>query len=74
MTQLVKAQLCEVSGDDRGSEIPNTAVDVQFNPTTLRVAISNKTAGGQQAGSQARQRPGTGEIQVNFDLVFDTAD
>jgi contractile injection system tube protein len=73
MTQLVKAQLCEISGDDRGTEI-GTPIDVQFNPTSLRVSISNRTAGGQQAGSQARQRPGTGEIQVSFDLVFDTAD
>lgn len=70
---LVKAQLCEVSGDDRGREI-GTPIDVQFNPTTLRVAISNKSAGGQQGGSQARQSPGTGEISVSFDLVFDSAD
>ena len=49
-------------------------MDVQFNPTTLRVQISNRTAGGTQAGAQARQRPGTGEMQVSFDLIFDTAD
>jgi hypothetical protein len=71
---LVKAQLCELQGDEGGQEVSGTEMDVQFNPTSLRVAISNKTAGGQQAGSQQRQRPGTGEIQVSFDLVFDTAD
>lgn len=74
MTNLVKAQLCELEGGASGGEVSGTQMDVQFNPTSLRVAISNKTAGGQQAGSQARQRPGTGEIQVSFDLVFDTSD
>ncbi|MBL8481049.1 MAG: hypothetical protein JNJ60_02550 [Rhodocyclaceae bacterium] len=73
MTDLVKATLCELSAGDPGSPV-GVPVEVQFNPTTLRVSISNKSAGGQQAGSQARQRPGTGEMQVSFDLIFDTAD
>jgi hypothetical protein len=74
MTQLVKAQLCELQSGDSSEEVDGSQMDVQFNPTSLRVSISNRTAGGQQAGSQARQRPGTGEMQVSFDLVFDTAD
>jgi len=74
MTALTKAYLAEITSGDSPSEVPNTKVEVQFNPTTLRVQLSNRTAGGQQAGAQARQRPGTGEMQVNFDLVFDTAD
>ncbi|WP_300336129.1 hypothetical protein [Accumulibacter sp.] len=74
MSALVKARLAEIGSGDRPKETPNTSVDVQFNPTTLRVQISNRTAGGAQAGAQARQRPGTGEMQVSFDLVFDTAD
>ena len=74
MTALTKAQLGEITSGDNPTEVPGTLVDVQFNPTSLRVQISNKTAGGQQAGAQARQRPGTGEMQVSFDLVFDTAD
>lgn len=74
MSALVKARLAEIGSGERPTETPNTSVDVQFNPTTLRVQISNRTAGGNQAGAQARQRPGTGEMQVSFDLVFDTAD
>ena len=70
----MKAKLGEITAGDNPTEVPGTLVDVQFNPTTLRVQISNKTAGGQQSGAQARQRPGTGEMQVSFDLVFDTAD
>jgi len=74
MTALTKAQLGEITSGDSPTEVDGTLVDVQFNPTSLRVQISNRTAGGQQAGAQARQRPGTGEMQVSFDLVFDTAD
>lgn len=74
MTALAKARLAEITATDNPTEVPKTSVLVQFNPTSLRVQIANKTAGGQQAGAQARQRPGTGEMQVSFDLVFDTAD
>lgn len=74
MTALAKARLAEITATDNPTEVEKTSVNVQFNPTSLRVQIANKTAGGQQAGAQARQRPGTGEMQVSFDLVFDTAD
>lgn len=74
MTALAKARLAEITATDTPTEVPKTSVPVQFNPTSLRVQIANRTAGGQQAGAQARQRPGTGEMQVSFDLVFDTAD
>lgn len=73
MTRLVKASLCEVAADARGTEI-GTPIDVQFNPTSLRMQITNKTGGGQQAGSQSRQRPGDGVVTLTFELVFDTAD
>lgn len=74
MTDLTKAYLAEITSGNSPTEVDGTKVDVQFNPTSLRVQISNRTAGGQQAGAQARQRPGTGEMQVSFDLVFDSAD
>lgn len=73
MSALSKAELVEVSSGNNPQPV-GTPDAVQFNPTSLRVQISNRTAGGQQAGAQARQRPGTGEMQVSFDLVFDTAD
>jgi LysM repeat protein len=73
MSVLAKATLQELPATEGGKPLGD-AVSVQFNPTTLRVQISNKSAGGQQSGSQARQRPGTGEITVSFDLVFDSAD
>lgn len=73
MSELKKARLGEI-GSGTGPQQGSNWVDVQFNPTSLRVQISNKTAGGQQSGAQGRQRPGTGEMQVSFDLVFDSAD
>lgn len=73
MSTLLKATLRELPATEGAPPIGDP-VNVQFNPTSLRVQISNRSAGGQQAGSQARQRPGTGEMTVNFDLVFDTAD
>jgi LysM repeat protein len=73
MSDLKKAELVEISSGDN-PQPQGTPDAVQFNPTSLRVQISNRTAGGQQAGAQARQRPGTGEMTVSFDLVFDTAD
>lgn len=74
MTALAKARLAEITATDNPTEVKDSSVNVQFNPSSLRVQIANKTAGGQQAGAQARQRPGTGDMQVSFDLVFDTAD
>jgi len=73
MPDLKKAELVEISAGNNPQPMGKPDL-VQFNPTTLRVQISNQTAGGHQAGSQARQRPGTGEMTVSFDLVFDTAD
>jgi LysM repeat protein len=69
MTALLKATLRELPASD-----DKPAVDVQFNPSTLRVQITNRSSGGEAPGSQARQRPGSGATTVSFDLVFDTAD
>lgn len=74
MSGLTKAYLAELGEGESTAEVDKSQVPVQFNPGTLRVQISNRSAGGQQAGAQARQRAGTGEMQVSFDLVFDTAD
>lgn len=73
MSALAKAELVEISAGETPRPVGQPD-RVQFNPTTLRVQISNRTAGGQQAGAQNRQRPGTGEVQVSFDLIFDSAD
>lgn len=73
MSELVKATLTEITAANPPATVGD-AVPVQFNPASLRMQLSNRSAGGAQAGAQARQRAGEGEVSVNFDLVFDTAD
>lgn len=72
MTTIAKAKLAKL--DAAKSPSASDEHDVQFNPATLRVQISNKSAGGAQAGSQTRQKPGEGTTTVTFDLIFDSAD
>ncbi len=69
MPQLEKAVLEEVGG-----AAPNPPLPIQFNPTSLRMQISNRTEGGDQQGRQARQYVGTGSTTLSLELVYDTAD
>ncbi len=71
MTELAKATLTELNASNATVGEP---VAVQFNPATLRLQLSNRTAGGTQAGGPTRQRAGEGSVQLNFDLQFDSAD
>lgn len=47
---------------------------MQFNPTTLRLQISNNLPGGESRGNQVRQYTGASSTTLTLDLVFDTAD
>jgi hypothetical protein len=69
MPALEKAVLEEVSTDELTVVMP-----IQFNPTSLRMQISNRTEGGEQQGRQARQYVGTGSTTLSLELVYDTAD
>ena len=69
MPALEKAVLEEVSNDKISILVP-----IQFNPTSLRMQISNRTEGGEQQGRQARQYVGTGSTTLSLELVYDTAD
>ncbi len=70
--QLLRAELREISWDDN-QEVQETGrnVPVQFNPETLSVAFSNKSAGGDQRGGSAIQFVGQGETKLNFEIYFD---
>ena len=46
--------------------------DVQFNPQTLKVAYSNKKAGGNQPSGSSIQFVGKGTTKLSLELVFDT--
>lgn len=67
--ELQKARIAELDGDNEKDSFP-----VQFNPTTLRLSLSNKVEGGDSQGKQVRQHIGASSTTLNLDLVFDTAD
>lgn len=71
--ELAKAKLQVIKPDKPPNQWP-AAVPVQFNPTTLRLQLSNQAAGGNSRGQQVRQYTGTSSTTLTLDLVFDTAD
>jgi len=74
MTSLAKAQLQEVTAGATATPVSGTAFDVQFNPQSLKLGLSNKVEGGHATGRQNRQYLGKTSTSLQFDLVFDTAD
>lgn len=77
MTQplhLEKALLQEIEWNDQGKVMrEGRKVTVQFNPETLKVALSNQIAGGDQRGGGAIQFSGRGTTKLSFDLWFDVS-
>lgn len=73
MPALKKATLQEISGDSRRSPVGDP-VEVQFNPTTLHLQLSNQIEGGETRGRTARQFVGANAAVLTLDLVFDSAD
>ena len=67
--QLQKAIIAELDGDTEKDSFP-----VQFNPTTMRLTLTNQAEGGQSQGKQVRQHIGASSTTLTLDLVFDTAD
>ena len=72
MSALEKATLSELSAD--GTQTVGDPVPVQFNPTTMKLQLSNSTEGGKSRGRQTRQFLGSSSTVLTVDLVFDTAD
>lgn len=71
--ELKKAFLVEISTGENAREM-GERIPVQFNPTSMRMAIANRSEGGQQSGRQPRQYVGTGSTTLTLELVFDSAD
>jgi hypothetical protein len=67
---LEKAQLIKLGADDAEEE----KILVQFNPASLKLTLSNDTAGGGTPASAKAQYTGKSSTDLSFDLVFDTAD
>ncbi len=47
---------------------------VQFNPTTLRLSLSNRVAGADSSGTAVNQHTGASSTTLAIELIFDTAD
>jgi len=69
MPTLQKAKLKKIGSDDASSEI-----EVQFNPESLKIQLSNRVEGGRSQGRQVRQFVGSSSNVFNLDLEFDSAD
>lgn len=73
MPELEKAKLQQVTADQNertiGEEIP-----VQFNPSSLKLKLTNQVDGGRSRARQRRQQTGQSSNILSMDLVFDTAD
>ncbi len=70
---LQKATLTELSPAARPQPV-GSAVEVQFNPASLRLQLQNSIDVGRTRGRQVQQYNGTSSTTLSCDLVFDTAD
>ncbi|GAB2708199.1 CIS tube protein [Aliiglaciecola aliphaticivorans] len=73
MSNLVKATLQKVLADEAETE-DGDAFPVQFNPSSLKIRITNQVEGGRSAARQVRQQTGNSSRVLTMELVFDTAD
>jgi hypothetical protein len=72
MSDLERAKLIPVSGNDDTPDM-NNAVDVQFNPVTLKVSLSNTLKPNtSQSNSRATQFVDKSSSTLTIELVFDT--
>ncbi|ETT24107.1 hypothetical protein RAJCM14343_1499 [Rhodococcus aetherivorans] len=74
---LAKAKLIQIElgdGDAESRETnPNTTVEVQFNPETLKVGYSNTMEGGDQSGGAAIQFVSKSSTKLSVELWFDAS-
>lgn len=74
MTDIERAQLIPVSGANDQPD-SNNALPVQFNPTTLKVALSNTLKENERSGSsRATQYVDKSSSTLTVELIFDTTD
>ena len=70
---LAKATLVAISADAHPTE-QGTPIEVQFNPTSMRLAMTNSIDVGSARGREAARHLETSATTLSLDLVFDTAD
>jgi hypothetical protein len=70
---LAKATLTPLKANAKPTP-DGPVVEVQFNPASLRLAMTNNVEGGEARRRAAQQFQGTASTTLTFDLHFDTAD
>jgi hypothetical protein len=71
---LQRAALYELKGNPKPEPVESTKVDVQFNPTSMRLQYSNSVDKGKVSERHPPSFNAVGPVVLSFDLVFDTAD
>jgi hypothetical protein len=72
---IVKLVAAATAREKARFSAPDEVIDVQFNPTSLKLQYSNHAdAGGVTAGAQPRQNPAVQPSVLSFDLEYDTAE
>ncbi|HEV7474746.1 MAG TPA: hypothetical protein VGN90_11905 [Pyrinomonadaceae bacterium] len=66
-------QKAKITPLDQNSD-QGKSFDVQFNPSSLRLTLTNKATGGRTHSNPVRQIVGASESTLAVDLIFDTAD
>ena len=75
MPELTKASLQAVTADRDPQPFNNEEpLDVQFNPTSLKLKLTNQTEGGRSRTRTRRQHMGQSSTVLTLDLIFDSAD
>jgi len=73
VSELAKATLEKILSDS--SETPDgTPFPVQFNPSSLKIRVTNTIEGGRAQARQVRQQTGNSSRTLSLELIFDTAD
>jgi hypothetical protein len=73
MGALEKAELQALSPAAEPTTV-GEPIKVQFNPSSMRLQMTNNVEGGKSRGRQVQQYNGTSSTVLSLDLVFDTAD
>lgn len=78
-SKITKAELVEIKKFSASSAALSQAesenkVEVQFNPQSLKLSLSNQNTGGDQPGGSTKQFVGSGSSKLSLELLFDTSD
>lgn len=75
MAELKKAEMVGLQDYSTNFQRPDSGdyrVEVQFNPETLKLSLSNQNSGGDQPAGSSTQFIGTGSSTMSVELLFDT--